>query len=273
MGLAVSTLGVLDLGVLDLDGLSRGLALIQRRGPDSPFGDLLGWVVVFFVIVWPILRGLMDTARKQREEFAKKQAREERQAEASGAPRKRDPRRTLEELLKGRLETATEDAPRDASRRTTKKAEVAGIPQAQQRRRLRRKRSAGEVPTSFGERPASESSAPEYKELVGDPFDDSTMGLDLVPDSDLRDVPTEDQIEAGVGSQEREPGDQVPDSLKRTAAATAHSDAEAAAKDPEAIFARLERPLSPWQRAFILKEVLGAPLASRKEPSLNDLLD
>ncbi|MEM8710611.1 MAG: hypothetical protein AAGG01_06640 [Planctomycetota bacterium] len=266
MGLEVITIGGpgvdVHSGALG-DALSQGLALIQRRGPDSPFGDLLGWVVVFFVIVWPILRGLLDTARKQRTEFDKKQAEQERRAEASGVPRKRDARKTLEDLLEGRLETLETDAPKPPR-----------TPQAQQRRKVKRaSRASGEVSSSFGERPASESSAPEYKELVGDPFDDSKMGLDLVPDSDLKEVPTEDQIEAGVGSQEREPGDQVPDSLKRTAAATAHSDAEAAAKDPEAIFARLERPLSPWQRAFILKEVLGAPLASRKEPSLNDLLD
>ena len=31
-----------------------------QGGPDSPLGDLLGYVVLFVVVIWPIIRGVLD---------------------------------------------------------------------------------------------------------------------------------------------------------------------------------------------------------------------
>ena len=34
-----------------------------QGGPDSPLGDLLGYVVLFVVVIWPIIRGVLDQAQ------------------------------------------------------------------------------------------------------------------------------------------------------------------------------------------------------------------
>jgi hypothetical protein len=247
--------------------------LLQRRGPDSPFGDLLGWIVVFFVIVWPILRGLMETAREQRKKFESNAPKAGPRKSGQGGPTpNRKARRTLEEILEGKLERVDsydepeeflpEPPPRKPQRPSTKLTES--------------------KPAAFGDRPADEDSAPIYRfddlqsesstKLGADPFDESSMDSDLVPEAKLSHVPTEDELESDLEST-------MDGITRRPAPAAAARPVPAAggmgpgllrSDDPEVIFRKMGRPLSPWQKAFILKEVLGDPLASRPLPTLDD---
>ena len=67
-----------------------------QQGPDNPLSNLLGYVVVFMVIVWPIIRGVMESAQQKRQEFERGQARKAKAR--SGAPARR---RSLEEIMRG----------------------------------------------------------------------------------------------------------------------------------------------------------------------------
>ncbi|QDV07692.1 hypothetical protein Poly30_32210 [Planctomycetes bacterium Poly30] len=261
------------------------LGLLQRpQAPESPFKDVLGWIIVFFVIVWPILRGIMETARTQRKEFEEKEGKQAKGA--AGPPRPARRKRTLEEILEGKLERADVDvrAPSEASTAAPARPPV----------------SRATVPKSappaarFGERPAGESTAPVYRandllggdsyadsygedsvDLVGDPYDEAAMTRDLVPDAKLRRIPTEDEVEAGSpmsGTQARGvTAATVANQPGRLAAAPVP--ANLVREDPEVLFGRLKKPLTPWQKAFVLREVLGTPLSSRPSPTLTDLPD
>ena len=248
------------------------LGLLQP-GPDSPFGDLLGYVIIFFVIVWPILRGLLETAKKQRAEFEEK----ERQAGHRSAPSpNRKARRTLEEILEGKLERVDSyDEPEVA---------VKAAPQRPKRKPLPPPSAPEPKAAAFGDRPMDESSAPVYHlddlhgdsdaELGGDPFDEDSMEAELVSEARLAHVPTEDELESSLES--------ALDGMPRRAISARPGPAAKApvgapnldalrSEDPEAIFRAMGRPLSPWQKAMILKEVLGQPLAARPAPTLTDL--
>lgn len=253
------------------------VGLLQGPGPDSPFSDLLGYILVFFVIVWPILRGILESARGQRKEFEAKQSK----GGPGGAPQPRR-KRTLEEILEGKLERADVDVPRSP-------VQPEAVPVAPSVSRA--PVIKGPAPSArFGERPVGEGSAPVYRDndlhgggstgdLVGDPFDESSMELDLVPDTKLRHIPTEGEIEAGnasSGTQARggtavSVANQPRGGAARAAAVSGPVDSDLVRDDPEVLFRRLGQPLTPWQKAFVLREVLGAPLASRPSPTLTDL--
>lgn len=258
--------------------------LLQRpgQGPESPFGDALGWIIVFFVIVWPILRGILETAKTQRKEFEAKQAKQ-----AKGAPPGANRRRTLEEILEGRLERADVD-PRDSRGGPSGSPADAEPPRRVQRQKIKK---APLPEARFGERPMGENSAPIYGaddlyssdrnssnrsgELVGDPFDEAAMERDLVPEAKLRHIPSEDEVESGSSSSGTQARGVTRSSVAGgpRAAAPAIVESGLAREDPEAIFRRLPRPLSPWQKAIVLREVLGEPLASRPSPALPTQLD
>ena len=251
------------LAGLDFGGLPLGLV---QRGPDNPFGDLLGWVVVFFVIIWPIIRGLLEQATKQRKEFAEKQ----RQAPPRAGGPSGQGRRTLEEILEGKLERVDSyDEPEVLSTEFPKTTPRHTAP-----------RSVEAEPAAFGDRPLEEGSAPVYHfddlqsdsnvELGGDPFDDSSMESDLVPEAKLREVPTEGELEADLGSA-MEGIRRHPSPARSVQAAEVSREGLLRSDDPEVIFRSMGRPLSPWQKALILKEVLGAPLGSRPLPTLDNL--
>ncbi len=251
------------------------LGMLPLQGPDSPFGNLLGYIVVFFVVVWPIIRGLLDNAKKQRAEF---EAKETKAGHRPNQSRNRQARRTLEEILEGKLERVDSY---DEPEPTYEEKPTAVTP-----RRERTPLAQAKKPKApaLGDRPADESVAPVYHlddlhgesdvELGGDPFDEGSMESDLVSESKLSHVPTEDELESnldstmrgisrGAASARPGPGGLTPAYVPDLGALRS--------EDPEAIFRGMGRPLTPWQKAFILKEVLGQPMASRPAPTLTDL--
>lgn len=206
-----------------------------QGGPDSPLGDLLGYVVLFVVVVWPIIRGVLDQAQGRRADFERQQRKKRPSGERAGRGR------SLEEILRGDpyVEALEEPLLEDVVR----EIEPASPP-------LLPREELSEP--SFGERPEDEV-RPSERELVGDPFDDSVMGQDLVDGISLADVPTEDELEVEIDRGPRGP-------MRRESARPA-SPAVASVSDRG--LDRLERRFTPWQRAFVLKEILGAPAATR----------
>lgn len=206
-----------------------------QGGPDSPLGDLLGYVVLFVVVVWPIIRGVLDQAQGRRADFERQQRKKRPSGERAGRGR------SLEEILRGDpyVEALEEPLLEDVVR----EIEPASPP-------LLPREELSEP--SFGERPENEI-RPSERELVGDPFDDSVMGQDLVDGSSLADVPTEDELEVEIDRGPRGP-------IRRASARPARP---AVASVSDRGLDRLERRFTPWQRAFVLKEILGAPAATR----------
>ena len=257
-------------------GAQWSLPLALQGGPDSPFGDVLGYIIVFFVIVWPILRGIIESARGERKEFEAKQGQGK-----PAAPRPARRKRTLEEILEGKLERADIDvAPRPVQPAIPLKPPVSRAPAPKVQAPAAR----------FGERPVDESSAPVYRaddlyggdpyeDLVGDPFDEASMEQDLVPDARLRHISSEDEVEAGgasIGTQARgETARSVEERAQRAIrrATPVALESTQIRDDPEVLFRRLPRPLTPWQKAVVLREVLSPPLATRPSPTLTDLPD
>ncbi|MEC8511683.1 MAG: hypothetical protein VX015_06015 [Planctomycetota bacterium] len=206
-----------------------------QGGPDSPLGDLLGYVVLFVVVVWPIIRGVLDQAQGRRTEFEQQQRRKR-------PPGKRaDGGRSLEEILRGDpyVEALEEPLLEDVVR----EVEAASPPPLPPERLSK---------SSLGERSA-DAVRPTERELVGDPFDDSIMGMDLVDDLSLADVPAEDELEVSLDHGPRRP---IRGAVAQSASAPTVSAAERG-------LGGLERRFTPWQRAFVLKEILGPPAATR----------
>ncbi len=206
-----------------------------QGGPDSPLGDLLGYVVLFVVVIWPIIRGVLDQAQGRRADFERQQRKKRPSGERAGRGR------SLEEILRGDpyVEALEEPLLEDVVREIE-----ADSPLPLPREELSE--------PSFGERPENEI-RPSERELVGDPFDDSVMGQDLVDGISLADVPTEDELEVEI--------DRGPRGPMRRASARPASPSVASVSDRG--LDRLERRFTPWQRAFVLKEILGAPAATR----------
>ena len=192
-----------------------------------------GYVVLFVVVVWPIIRGCSTRLWP---------AHGVRAAAARGAALGPAQRRRTEprgDPARGPHVEALEEPPEDVVREVE-----AAAPPPLPREQL--------PEPAFGERPEDEP-RPSERELVGDPFDDSVMGRDLVDRNSLADVPTEDELEVDVDRGAR-------DSFRRAVAQSASPSAPGAA---ERGLGRLERGFTPWQRAFVLKEILGAPAATR----------
>ncbi|MEE2940658.1 MAG: hypothetical protein VX460_09770 [Planctomycetota bacterium] len=208
-----------------------------QGGPDSPLGDLLGYFVIFVVVVWPIIRGVLDQAKGRRAQFEQQQ----RRNRPTGARARAGGGRSLEEILRG--DPYVEALEEPLLEEVVREIEAPSPPP------LPRERPSE---PSFGERPADEL-RPSERELVGDPFDDSIMGGDLVQSLALAEVPTEDELEVAIDPGRRE---QISEMAEQSASLSTPRAAERG-------LGGLERRFTPWQRAFVLKEILGAPAATR----------
>jgi len=248
--------GALQAGALVPPSAGAPPLLGLLQGQDNPFGNLLGYVIVFMVVVWPIIRGVIESANEKRQEFERGQARQARAKNRSGTP---PGRRSLEEILRGdpyvealqepeelSLEDLREPPHEQASASRVPSAESAGMPASD---------APGPRSRLEGANPALR---PSERELVGDPFDDSIMGQDLVNDDALQDVPTEDELEVSIDTSAAGRGKSLGSRDDRGTGAS--SEPQVATGSGSAL-AHLERRLSPWQRAFVYKEVLGPPAA------------
>ena len=62
----------------------EGTYVLALQQPDKPFGDILGWLIVFVVVIWPIIRGLLENASTQRKKFEQQQKRAPRGSQGAG---------------------------------------------------------------------------------------------------------------------------------------------------------------------------------------------
>ncbi|MEL6431939.1 MAG: hypothetical protein AAFZ87_13805 [Planctomycetota bacterium] len=231
-----------------------GAPLAAQPQENDWFQRLLGFVVLFFVVLWPVIRGIIETATARRKEFEQQQ----RRAAGRGPARRRP---TLEEILRGEPGPGPfedEAVPAEALRRTESRSTTSpGAPPPLPPSRRRPTPRPTQRPTEPAARAGRLSTL--GPELAGDPFDESQMGRDLVDDAVLPEVPSEDEMEerfdeAAAAAKLRAQGD---------ARAREHQRAERA---PEAApgakaLRNLEARLTPWQRAFVFKELLGPPRA------------
>ncbi|MEM9802369.1 MAG: hypothetical protein AAGA20_18725 [Planctomycetota bacterium] len=215
---------------------SLPLALAQRP-PDSPLGDILGWLIVFFVIVWPIIKGLLDKAAEQHRNFEQRQ----RRAAGGGEARTEPKRSRIDQVLEDML-----SAPRDAV-----DAEPEMPPPVPRRRP--KPPAPRPVPEPVSQQRLEGAEAFPGTELGRDPFDETLLQRDLGAVTELAQVASENEIEV-TGPVEMT-------SLDRVAPAT---QVHGSQHDPsEDALARIRAGKTPWQSAFLLREVLGPPVAAR----------
>ncbi len=244
------------------------LALVQGK-PDSPFGDILGYVIVFFVVVWPIIRGLLGNANEKRKKHEEQQRQTGGRAAASQAQGRSRLDAFIEEMVSG--QRARHDAPdEDADLSATAVVQEAPPP-----RRPRPQPARPVVPRPVTPRtvvprtvappaasPFRPSSLSEYGPgpgLTGDPFDDSAMGRPLVQDSILSKARSENEVEDSVSYEQ---------TIDRKALSVAQGDTVVTGDAKVDGLERIHRGRTRWQAAFVLKEVLGPPggLRSSSDP-------
>lgn len=236
------------------------LGLLQ--GPDNPLSNILGYVVVFMVVVWPIIRGVMESAQQKRQEFERQQAR----GINSKKPARGAGRRSLEEILRGdpyveALEDPFELGPEELYRDSG--SELASEPSSGPSSGVPSGAAAVGAPNSRANS-ANPKLRPSERDF-GDLLDSSMMGQDLVSDDDLSEVPSEDEMEAASGSpsggmgSSADPGEGSGQRLQGSSPPPSVHHAHAS-KDP---FSKLHGRLTPWQRAVVYREVLGPPAAMK----------
>ena len=217
--------------------VSAPVLVLVQQPPDSPFADILGWVIVFFVVIWPIVKGLLDNAKSQRKKFEESQRGRTAKAKTTARTERRSRiDEFLEEMISARPDSVETETP-----------------------------PPSETPPPVPKAPRRPKPEPEPVEQLGadfavDPFDESFLESDLVPQKDLVDVPEEDVIEATgpYANAMSELDDSAMDDVIGV-------ESKGPAETP---LERIQRRHSPWQAAFILKEVLGPPASSRSYDQL-----
>lgn len=226
------------------------LFALQQQGPDSPLGNLLGYVVLFAVVIWPIIRSVIEAANEKRKEFERTQQAAGRKAAGQGAKRGR---RRFEDVL-------AEDGG------TTASVAMDGFDEPPPLRSLSKRTGSLRDPVE-PERPTS---------LAGDLFDDRVTGFDLAEGSSLSSVPGENELESSTDGPDFDDYRPLAPGSHANAPSTQVSDVPGAAlkvtrltgtrgTPGKGVLTRLEKRLSPWQRAIALREILGPPVAHRRE--------
>lgn len=235
------------------------LCLAFQRG-NEPDSSILTWIFVFIVVVWPILRGMLQAANERRRKFLEEQARAGRAARrgrgpgdptsagpASDEAAPADPFEMLKRLLTGQVEA--QDAP---SAPPPRRVVTPSAP------------SAPSAPGAPVQRPevAGESG------LGGELFDDLTLDEPLVADPELAHVPSEGgrptETPGTHAPAHRKSDFKAPDRVPEPSAEarSAMRAAGTAARTPLARVARRVR--SPWGQAVLYEELLGPPAAMRE---------
>jgi len=220
-----------------------------QRPDDDLISRIFSLVFLAFVLLWPVIQRKINEAQER-----------QRERTGGGEPRRRPApgRDALEDLFRG---SAGDDDVDELELEPEFEARAPARPA-----------DADEPPPL--RRPAPVRSYGE--ELVGDPFDDSRMSEDLVPDTSLRDVPREAALERGRFDEDAAAATLRRASFRSRPLSSASSGAplgsstglasgvgvgagSASREATRAALRRLERRYSPWQRAFVLREVLGPP--------------
>jgi hypothetical protein len=248
------------LGVLPVQG-----------GVSFDVDSLVGLVIVFFAVVWPVIRGLLNVAKSNRQDF---QARSGSDSSRSNA---------LEAFLEGLREEEDDDdeeadglrraAARARRRREQREEELA----AQRARRERAMEAARSDPFEASQGEVAEATVqetPKERPSVLAPSRGGREGrgrgptkrFEVAIDGDLDEIPSEDALEADLlarpkperrAEPEREPDEEGLEVLSGAGerAAFALDSEQASPLD------RIQAGRSPWRSAILMKEILGPPIS------------
>ncbi len=235
------------------------LLAFQARNGD---GNVLGWLIVFFMVVWPLIRGAVEAANERRRKFVEAERRRVKGGVAGGRPERRDPfealRRALEEAHG--IEVETEEPPR---RPAASAAPAERRPAARVKVKPSPPRPAEPAPRS--------TVAPDGG-FGRDPFDERALERPLVADRELARVPSEGGEPAALSQRHREPASSPPamdppaPHMEAAAAAAATRLASRDVSRGGALdIARLaRRARTPWAAAVVYEELLGPPVSLRE---------
>ena len=276
-------------------------ALPVQGGVGFDVDNLVGLAIVFFAVIWPVIRGLLNVAKSNRQDF---QARSKRGVNSSQASSSRSS--ALEAFLEGLREEDDEETARldraaeRARRRSEEREEELRAQQARRGRaqlertqleRAQRERSQQErlraAPSadpfeSAADRQEAAASSREVPEASGSAFDapssarassarassamEAVDGFDVSINDELVEVPSEDDLEEGKfefsAGAGRERSEREPDEEGLEVLEGAGERAAFALdKVKRSPLERVQGGRSPWQSAILMKEILGSPIS------------
>jgi len=251
-------------------------ALPVQRGVGFDVDNLVGLVIVFFAVIWPVIRGLLNVAKSNRQDF---QARSKAGSESTRA-------NPLEAFLQGLQDDGEEEVVRE--RRAAREARAERREAALERQRARRER-AGQSPSADPfekgskevvteasveasvearpkEQPSSVAPSTNVPATWARRRPEPVDGFEVAIDDDLDAVPSEDALEADLfaqpqparrGTEEREPDEEGLEVLSGAGerAAFALDSEQGSPLD------RIQAGRSPWRSAILMKEILGPPIS------------
>lgn len=255
-------------------------ALPVQRGVGFDVDNLVGLAIVFFAVIWPVIRGLLNAAKSNRQDF---QAR----SKAGSEPTRPNP---LEAFLQGLQDDGEEEVVRE--RRAAREDRAERREAALERQRARRERAAlspsadpfeteseevvTEAPVKAPVKASVEALPKEQPSSVApstnapatrarrrpEPVD----GFEVAIDDDLDAVPSEDALEADLfarpqparrGARELEPDEEGLEVLEGAGERAAFA-LESKQGSP---LERIQTGRSPWRSAILMKEILGPPIS------------
>ena len=276
------------------------LAVQGRPVPFEGFEDLIGFVIVFFAVIWPVIRGLLSAARTNRADFDRRSGRggsgERPNSLEAFLEGLRDGDDDEEDLTRQRREARAERRERqlhtERDRREQRQRMPAG-PQvdpfgeddeepaasAPARAEARTVTPAAPGPATGSGRPSAPPSAPRpapaplpasssaRRSRPVEPVD----GFEVSIDDHLDQVPSEDALEAGLlptggrdagGRPAQRAADREPDEEGLEVVAGAGEEAAFALPGERAsALERIGGGRTPWQSAVLMKEILGPPVS------------
>jgi hypothetical protein len=244
---------------------------LALQGPDSPNGNILGWLIVFFMIVWPIIRGAIEAANERRRKFVEQERRRGQMGGPTAGPAAPTGRPTLErdpfEALRRAMEQARGDQERQGDeppvRRATPQVPTRPVEPKTQKSRVPRAHQAGPVQHERESRPIVRSYT-----FGRDPFDDRELERPLVKDPELARVPSEGGQATETPRRRPTPAPQppidAPSPVIEPLTAALSSRGRAVPVGNFALQRIAQRVPSPWARAVVYEELLGPPVGQRE---------
>jgi hypothetical protein len=250
-------------------------ALPVQGGASFDLDSLVGLVIVFFAVIWPVIRGLLNVAKSNRRDF---QAR-------SGAGSASDRTSALEAFLEGLREDEDEDDA-DRARRAAARARRRREQREEERtaRRARREQAistarSDPLEASEREQTAEARILEPPQERLSPPAPTASPGsrrggrpatpmegLGGAIEDGLDEIPSEDALEADPfarpekgrdDSPEREPDEEGLEVL----AGAGERAAFALDTERRSPLDRIQAGRPPWRSAILMKEILGPPIS------------
>ena len=243
-------------------------ALPVQGGVGFDVDNLVGLAIVFFAVVWPVIRGLLNVAKSNRQEF---QAKTQRGAGPSRSS-------ALDEFLRGLVEGEPDDEQELARQRRTasrsrKRQRAAELEQQQARRAQQEQLRPTPAVDPFDTRAEPQAVAASLGDATEAPPSDRATramgavdGFDVSINGELDEIPSESDLEEGrftLRDDARRRGPEgAPDEMGlEVLSGEGERAAFALDSKRQSPLARVQGGRSPWQSAILMKEILGSPIS------------